>query len=144
MDDLEIRSGIVIPGWELWMTASRSGGPGGQHANKSSTKVTLYWDLANTTALTTAQRHRLTRKLSNRINGDGLLFIEASESRSQHRNRDIALERLRDLVIEALKVEKRRVQTRPSRAARKRRLENKRQRGRLKSQRQTPDPKDYD
>lgn len=143
MEDLEVQPGVVIPGWEMWMTVSRSSGPGGQHANKTSTRVTIYWDIANTTALSEARREQLQRRLSNRNNSEGMLFIDADDTRSQHRNKEIARERLAEVIAEGLKVKKRRISTRPSQRARKRRLENKRQRGQLKESRQSPDPKDH-
>jgi ribosome-associated protein len=143
MEDLEIRPGVVIPGWEMWMTVARSGGPGGQHANKTSTKVVLYWNISATTALNEAQRGRVEQKLANRINADGQLLVEADDTRSQHRNRELARARLAELVNDALKVHKRRIHTNPSQAARKRRLEEKRQRAQIKDTRRGPDPKDY-
>src|SRR5690554_4794169 len=128
MEDLEVQPDVVIPGWEMWMTANRSSGPGGQHANKTSTRVTLYWDIANTTALSETRREQLQRRLANRINAEGMLFIDADDTRSQHRNKEVARARLAEVIAEALKVKKRRVATRPSKRARKHHLDLKRQR----------------
>lgn len=140
MDEpLTIREGVIIPGWELWFTASRSGGPGGQHVNTSSTRVTLHWAVATTTALDERQRARVVRRLANRINADGVLQINGDGQRSQHQNVEEARRRLAELVDQALEVPKRRIATRPSRASKVRRLEAKKQRGELKRQRKDPD-----
>lgn len=125
MEDLEVQEGVTIPGWELYFTASRSGGPGGQHANKTNSRVTLHWQIGNTTALTPGQRARVMRKLRSRIDDAGVLQISAEDERSQHRNRALARERLAALVRDGLKVPKRRRKTRPSRGAVRRRLKAK-------------------
>lgn len=143
MDDLEIKEGVTIPGWELWFTASRSGGPGGQHANKASSRVTLYWEPATTTAIDDPRRRRLVKRLSHLLTSEGLLQVHAQDERSQHRNRDLAREKLAQIVRNALRPSKRRKRTRVPRSARRRRLENKRQRGDLKQKRQNPSPDDW-
>lgn len=143
MDDLQIRQDIVIPGWEMWMTTSRSGGPGGQHANKTSSRVTLYWDLASTTALSEGQRERVLRKLRSHVTDEGVLQVHCDETRSQHQNRDRARERLAEMVREAVKKTKRRKRTRPPKWVDRERVKAKRRRGRLKKLRQDPpDPHD--
>ena len=143
MDDLEIKPGVVIPGYELWFTACRSGGPGGQHANKTSSAVTLHWVPANNGSFGDDLKGRVLRKLSSQLTNDGELQVTAQDERSQHRNRDIARERLAEIVRAAMKRKKRRIRTRPSRAAKRRRVENKRQRGQLKEKRKNPNPNDY-
>ncbi|MCA9544349.1 MAG: aminoacyl-tRNA hydrolase [Myxococcales bacterium] len=135
MDDLEVQEGVVIPGWELYFTASRSGGPGGQHANKTSSRVTLHWAIASTTALTEVQRARVMRKLAGRIDDDGVLQISAEDDRSQHRNKALALERLAALVRQALVVPKHRRPTRPTKGSVRRRLDAKKAQGEKKANR---------
>lgn len=130
------RDGLIIPGWELWFTASRAGGPGGQHVNTSSSRVTLWWNLAGTTVLDEAQRARVQRRLASRINAEGILQVSAEDERSQLANREAARSRLAALVGEALHVQKARRPTRPSRGSQERRMTAKKQRGDLKRQRQ--------
>ncbi|MEZ4471583.1 MAG: alternative ribosome rescue aminoacyl-tRNA hydrolase ArfB [bacterium] len=113
MDELEVQEGVVIPGWELWFTTSRASGPGGQHVNKTSSRVTLHWAVTRTTALDERQRERVLRRLATRIDGDGVLQIHAEGSRSQLQNKQDARERLASLVRGALAVQPRRLATRP-------------------------------
>ncbi|MCP4606818.1 MAG: aminoacyl-tRNA hydrolase [Proteobacteria bacterium] len=137
-EDLRIQDKVIIPGSELRFIASRSGGPGGQHANKTSSRITLIWDVFNTHSVEGVELKRLKRRLSPRITQDGLLKVHVDEERSQYRNREIARERLRDLVQTALLVQKRRVPTRASAAAKQRRVNEKKKRGNLKRQRSDP------
>lgn len=139
MTDLEVRSDLVIPAGELRETASRSGGPGGQHVNKTSTRVTLRWSVAESACLDAAQRRRLTRRLAGRLTRAGELVVHARRHRSRARNRELARERLAELVREGLARPRRRVATRPTRAARARRIETKRRRGSLKRTRRELD-----
>ena len=131
-EDLFINSRISIPHWELSFSASRSAGPGGQHANKTSSRVTLHWSVPNTSALSAAQKIRVIRKLGKRLTSDGVLLINVEEFRSQHRNKEIAIQRLQEILIEALKVQKRRKPTKPSKAAKRKRVDEKKSRGTLK------------
>jgi len=126
---------LSIPEWELTFSFSASGGPGGQHANRSATRATLFFDVANSPSLTESQRRRLMRRLSSRIDQDGILQVSAQDTRSQHRNRELAIERFQELVTGALKRRKRRRPTRPPGWANERRLEEKKRRGRLKRNR---------
>jgi ribosome-associated protein len=137
-EDLRVREGIVIPGAELSMTASRSPGPGGQHVNKTSTRVTLIWDASSTRALTARQRARVVARLSSRIGRDGTLKLHVSDTRSQARNRALARERLAGLVDEALRVRRPRMPTRAPATAVRRRVEGKKRRGQLKKLRSRP------
>lgn len=137
-DDLPIRPGVVIPGHELQFTASRSGGPGGQHVNKTSSKVTLSWNLADSDALSPRQRALALRRLGARITSEGVLRVSASSERSQHRNRLDARRRLAELVRRALQQQRRRIATRTPAAARRRRLEAKRRKGQVKALRRSP------
>lgn len=126
---------LTIPAWELTFSFSPSSGPGGQHANRSATRVTLYFDVANSPSLGDAQRQLLLKRLSSRLDQDGILQLSAQDSRSQHRNREAVLERFEELLRKALKPRKRRRKTRPSAAANDRRLREKKQRGQRKRER---------
>ena len=138
--DLRVTETLSIPAAELSFRASRSGGPGGQHVNTSSTRVELIWDLENSPSLDEGQRTRLREKLSGRISGDGLLALAASTSRSQARNREEVTARFIELLREALHVHKPRKKTRPPRAAREKRLAAKRRRSETKKLRSRPPP----
>jgi ribosome-associated protein len=135
---LEITSDLVLPLSELDFRATRSGGPGGQHVNTSSTRIEVWWDIGASPSLTDAQRTRLLERLAPRLDGEGRLRIVASQSRSQLRNREAATERLRELVAAALAVAKPRKRTRPSRAAKAARVEAKRRRSATKRDRRAP------
>lgn len=132
---LRITPELAIPRAELEYRASRSGGPGGQHVNTSSTRVELLWNVAQSPALTEAQRARLLEKLRGRIDQEGTLRVIASTQRSQLQNKQEATERLRVLVAEALHVPKRRRKTRPPAAAREARLRAKKHRADVKRSR---------
>ncbi|HUU22646.1 MAG TPA: alternative ribosome rescue aminoacyl-tRNA hydrolase ArfB [Phycisphaerae bacterium] len=129
---LKVDERVEIPGDELWFVASRAGGPGGQHVNKTSSRVTLLWDVERSRALDPVQRARVLRRLQGRISRDGILRVSADDERSQHRNRESARERLGALVAWALARRKRRLPTGPTRAARERRCDEKRRRGTIK------------
>ncbi|HEV2146092.1 MAG TPA: alternative ribosome rescue aminoacyl-tRNA hydrolase ArfB [Longimicrobiaceae bacterium] len=132
---LSVTDDLWVPRAELDFRASRSGGPGGQHVNTSSTRVELAWDVAGSPSLTEAQRARILDKLANRISGEGVLQLAASEHRSQHQNREAAVERFVELLRGALHVPKPRKKTRPTRASRERRLQAKKQRSETKRMR---------
>lgn len=138
MEDLEIKDGLVIPGYELWFTASRSGGAGGQHVNKTSSRVTLHWSVSTTQALSDFQRGQVVRRLQTYINSDGVMQVSADSSRSQHRNRTEARERLARLVRTGLERKKRRRATRPTRGSQRRRLDAKKEHGEKKRLRKKP------
>ena len=141
MDDashLVVSPALRLPRAELEYRASRSGGPGGQHVNTSSTRVEVRWDVAGSSALTEEQRARLLARLATRLDSAGRLRLVSSGSRSQLRNREEVTERLRDLVAAALRVPKARKRTRPSRAAKAARLEAKRRRAAVKRERRPP------
>jgi ribosome-associated protein len=135
---LEITPALLLPLWELDYRATRSGGPGGQHVNTSSTRIELWWDIGASPTLKDEQRGRLLTRLATRLDGEGRLRIVASESRSQLRNREAATERLREVVAAALAVPKPRKRTRPSRAAKAARLDAKRRRAATKRERRPP------
>ena len=141
MDDashLAVSPALRLPLAELEYRASRSGGPGGQHVNTSSTRVEVWWDVAGSSALSEGQRTRLLVRLATRLDSAGRLRLVSSGSRSQLRNREEVTERLRDLVAVALRVPKPRKRTRPSRAAKAARLEAKRRRAAVKRERRPP------
>jgi ribosome-associated protein len=135
---LDISPELQLPLSELEFRASRSGGPGGQHVNTSSTRVELWWDVAASPSLSGTQRQRLLARLAGRLDGAGRLRLVSSASRSQLRNREDATERLRDLVAQALVVPKPRKRTKPSRAAKAARVEAKRRRSAVKRDRRRP------
>jgi ribosome-associated protein len=142
--DLTIRpgrglpAGLVIPDVELVERFSRSSGPGGQSVNTTDSRVELSWDVGASAVLTDAQRQRLYERLGGRLS-DGVLTIAAAEHRSQLLNRNAARARLQHLVATALEppAPPRRA-TRPSRAAKARRVEAKRRRGEVKAGRRRP------
>jgi ribosome-associated protein len=139
---LEITPSLLLPLTELEYRATRSGGPGGQHVNTSSTRIELWWDARASTALSEEQRARLLERLASRLDGEGRLRVVASESRSQLRNREAATERLRELIAAALVVRKPRKRTKPGRAAKAARLDAKRRRSALKRERRSPPSED--
>lgn len=142
-EDLEIKEGLVIPGWELWFTATRSGGPGGQHANKTSSRVTLHWSVAGSSVLDPAQKRLVQNRLRANMTDQGVLQITVSDTRSQHRNRMIARQRLAQQVQRGLRRRKRRIRTGPSRAQKRKRLEEKRHRAQIKKMRKPPKKDDW-
>lgn len=137
-DSLFINERLRIPRGELVVSATRSSGAGGQHVNKTASRVEISWNAAVSPALSDADRDTLLRRLSRRISRAGELRVVASDTRSQHRNREIAEERLARVVREALVLPKQRRPTKPSRAARAARLDAKRRRSETK-QRRRPD-----
>ncbi len=141
--DLKVSDELVIPGWELWFTASGSGGPGGQHANTSDTAVTLHWSIPDSSVLEDDEKKRIRKNLKRNITQEGVLQVSASDTRSQHRNRKIARKRMAEQVEEAVEKPKRRIPTKPSKASDRRRLREKRHRGRIKKLRQDPDPDNW-
>jgi ribosome-associated protein len=132
---LRITDTLSIPLSELRFRFARSSGPGGQHVNRSATRVELLFDVAGSPSLTEAQRERALKALAPYIDSDGVLHLISQTFRSQFRNREEAVERLQMLMRRAMKVPKRRRPTRPSRAARERRLASKRRRSEIKRQR---------
>lgn len=141
-DDLIVTPQLTIPQSELDYQASRSGGPGGQHVNTSSTRIEVWWDIAGSPTLTPEQRAQLMERLGPRLDSNGRLRLVSSGSRSQLRNREDVTERLRTLVAGALAVRKKRKATKPSRAAKAARLEAKRRRAAIKQRRRPPPPED--
>jgi ribosome-associated protein len=133
--DVFVRHDVVIPSHELDITASRSGGAGGQHVNKTSTRITVRWNVRATTALTDEQKERVLQKLANRLTSDGDLIVHNSTSRSQQQNKENALEQLAHEVRQALYVPKKRMKTRVAKHVKEARLHAKAKHGALKKMR---------
>ena len=134
-DIIAINENLSLPEAELQFRFSTGGGPGGQHVNKTATRVTLLFDVANSPSLDEEARVRLLDRLASRIDGRGLLHIDVHESRSQWQNRTAAVDRFRNLMADALVEQAERHPTRPSRRARQARLETKRRRSTIKKHR---------
>ena len=124
-DDLPIKNGIVIPGHELEVTTSRAGGPGGQHVNKTDSRITVRWNIKNSGALTDEQKERLLAKLASQLTSDGDFIVHSSASRSQQQNKQAAFIRLAEEIKKALIIPKKRMATRVSKAVKKARLDAK-------------------
>jgi ribosome-associated protein len=122
---LAVDESLSIPRSELDVRVSRSSGAGGQHVNKTSSRVEIFWNIITSRALTEEQRARLRSKLASRLTGEGSIRIVASDMRSQLRNRELAEERLAETVRRALIVPRKRKATKPTRAAKEARLESK-------------------
>jgi ribosome-associated protein len=136
---LQVTDTVAIEDWELVEQFVRSGGPGGQNVNKVSTAVELRFEAERSPNLSEAVKRRLRRIAGRRWTTEGAIVIQVSQSRSQARNREIARERLAELVARAAEPPKRRVATRPTLASRRRRLEAKRRRGEVKTMRRVDD-----
>ena len=131
-DDLIVTRTVRIPRSELQVSFTASGGPGGQHANRSNTRVDLRFDVEASTAFSEAQRARVMERLGHEVR------VVADDERSQTRNRALAEERLVARVQSALHVERPRKKTKPTRGSQRRRLDAKTQRGEIKRQRRRP------
>jgi ribosome-associated protein len=134
-EPVRITVALAVPLDELRFSASRSSGPGGQHVNKTDTRVELRWHVAGSRVLTDAQRARLLDRLAGRINREGELVMTCSTERSQHRNRDLLLQRFAAVVRGALARRRPRRLTAPPAAATERRLSTKRRRSTVKRER---------
>ena len=124
---------------ELKFRAVRSGGAGGQHVNKVSTKVELSLNLDSSRAFNESEKERLYKKLNKRLTSENKLLVQCDEARSQHKNREIAEDRMLKLIKEALKVPKKRKKTSPSKASVEKRLKTKRVVAMKKTSRQKPE-----
>lgn len=135
MGEVRITRGLAIPEDELELRFSTSGGPGGQHANKASTRAELAWNVATSRALGPRQRARIFEALKNRIDSAGVLRLSSDRYRSQLRNREDVTARLIELLAAALKPRRRRIATAPTIASREKRLRAKRRRAEIKKTR---------
>lgn len=133
--DLPIFNDLVIPAHELEISTSRSGGAGGQHVNKTETRVTVRWNIPNSTVINDEQKNRLREKLHSRLTDAGDLIIHNSEGRSQEQNKKSALENLANLIRSALIIPKKRIKTKEPKAAKQARLEQKTRRSSIKKMR---------
>lgn len=141
MDDsnsIQITRRLCIPLGEIDWEFATAGGPGGQHVNRANTKATLCFDVVNSDRLSERQRQIIMKALSGRISKEGVLRVTCGRHRSQSQNREECLERFQTLLHNAFQPEKKRRKTRPSRASKERRIENKKRRSRRKEHRQRP------
>jgi ribosome-associated protein len=132
-DPLQVRPGLVIPLDEIELRTSRSSGPGGQHANVTASRVEAVFDVAASATLSDAQKQRVTARLGPRVTAS------AQDTRSQLRNRELALERLADRLAHALAVQRPRTATRPTKGSKQRRVDAKKRRGAIKRDRRRPE-----
>jgi ribosome-associated protein len=132
-DPIRVTRSVSIPHSEIELRFSRSSGPGGQHAQKSDTRVEAVFDVEGSAALSDTQKRRVVSRVG------PIIRAVAQDERSQWRNRELALERLAEALREALRVERRRRPTKPTKAAVERRLEQKRRRSTTKRLRRPPD-----
>lgn len=136
MDDVvSINPDLSIPRSELSYRATRAGGPGGQHVNTSSTRVELWWDVSASQAVNDEQRARIRDKLANRIGEDGMLRLTSAGSRSQHQNKEDVTARFGRMIAQALHQPKPRRKTKPPRASKEARLQEKKKRSQTKKHR---------
>ena len=134
---LVVNSRLRIPAAELIIRATRSGGPGGQHVNTSSTRVEAVWGMRTSSALTDTQRAQLETRLASKLDSTGAVRIVATDTRSQTQNRALALARLAGMIRAALVVPKVRKPTKPSRGQKAARLDEKKRRSHTKRDRRT-------
>jgi ribosome-associated protein len=132
---IQITDQLSIPRDELTFTASRSSGPGGQHVNKVSTRVTLRFDVSNSPSLTSSQKRSILNKLATRISKEGVLRVVSQQTRSQAANRETAIERFVELLQFALKKDPPRGRTAIPPSAKQKRIDDKKHRSRLKQER---------
>ncbi|MCL4380550.1 aminoacyl-tRNA hydrolase [Candidatus Dependentiae bacterium] len=130
--DLIVQQDIIIPHHELLITASKSGGPGGQHVNKTSSKITVRWNILHTTVLSAEQKARIMQNLQGRLTTESELVVHASDSRSQQQNKELAMKRLADEVRKALYIPKKRLKKKQSQASKEARLRAKSYRSNIK------------
>lgn len=130
-----INGNVIIPEDELIITASRAGGPGGQHVNKTSSRVTVRWNVLATEALSDEQKERVLQKLKSQLTAEGDIVLHYGASRSQQQNKKAALELLVEKIKKALFVPKKRISTKVSARVKEKRLQAKRMRSAVKRER---------
>jgi ribosome-associated protein len=131
-DDVYIKNGISIPADEIKFKVSRSGGPGGQHVNRTESKVSVYWNIKNTRILTDEQKLRVLNNIHTHVTDDGVLVIHNYESRSQQQNKQAALAMLATVIRKALYIPKKRMKTKVPKNIKEARLREKSHRSSLK------------
>ncbi|WP_299675630.1 alternative ribosome rescue aminoacyl-tRNA hydrolase ArfB [uncultured Dokdonia sp.] len=124
---------------ELTFKATRSSGPGGQHVNKTSTRIELYWSLENSLAFSEDQKVRLREKLYNRLTKEQILILASEQTRSQFKNKEHVIKRFFKLLEEALIPPKKRKKSKPTYASKEKRLQSKKQHAEKKASRKKPD-----
>ncbi len=124
---------------EISWKAVRSSGAGGQHVNKTSSKIVLTFNIDDSAGLTDPEKQLLMKNLKSRLTNNNELILECSETRSQHRNKELVLDRFKDLILSGLIVPKKRKKTRPTKASKFKRLRNKKIQSEKKSGRRKPD-----
>ena len=137
--EIHVAARLVIPGREVRLKAVRSGGPGGQHVNRTASKVELRWNLETSAAPTPEDRAWLRRRVEARLTTEGELVLAAEKHRDQRRNVEDVLDRFVDLLVAALARPRPRKATRPTRGSQERRLEGKRRQAARKRDRRAPD-----
>ena len=135
MNVISIKHGIEIPYHELEITTSRSGGPGGQHVNKTETRITIRWNIKETSALPPALKERVLKNLESRITADGYLIIHNSESRSQLQNKKNAIAHLVRTIQKALLAPKKRIKTKVPKKEKEKRMQEKKRQSDIKKRR---------
>lgn len=123
---------------ELNFKTARSSGPGGQNVNKVSSKVILIFNINESNGLSQVEKTRLTKKLSSKLTADGVLNLSCEETRSQFKNKELAIKKLFSTLKESLIIPKKRISTKPTKASKKRKLDSKKHRGAIKSLRKNP------
>ena len=138
-DSIVVDATHAIPRYELLVRATRSGGPGGQHVNTSSSRVEVQWNPLESSVLTPDEKTRVAQRLASKIDTAGWIRVAASDTRSQRQNRLLAEQRLASLIARALHVRKKRVKTAPTKSSREERLRVKKLRSRRKRDRGSGD-----